>query len=69
MPITSDRVARSRFLDTSDQYLCNEVLIDSSRSHFHSEIQHPASKKKYENYTLVLKTSDRVARLLIIIAH
>ena len=37
-------------LDRSEQYLCNEVLFDGSGNHFHSEIQHPASKK-YENYT------------------
>ena len=45
------------------------MLINGSGSHFHSEIQHPAFKKKYENYTLVLITSDRVARLSILIAH
>ena len=44
------------------------MLFDGFRSHFHSEIQHPASKKD-ENYTLVLITSDRVARLSILIAH
>ena len=43
--------------------------MNGFRSHFHSAIQHPASKKKYENYTLVLITSDRVARLSILIAH
>ena len=37
-------------LNWSDQYLCNEVLFNGFRSHFHSEIQHPVSKK-YENYT------------------
>ena len=32
-------------LDRSIQYLCNEVLLDGSQSYFHSEIEHPASKK------------------------
>ena len=44
------------------------MLFDGSGSHFHSEVQDPASKK-FENYTQVLIFSDRVARLLIIIAH
>ena len=44
------------------------MLLDGSGNHFHSEIQHPASKK-YGNYTLVLITSDRVTILSIIIAH
>ena len=30
-------------LDRSIQYLSEKVLFDGSGSHFHSEIQHPAS--------------------------
>ena len=35
--ITSDRVARLSILKAHfiDQYLCNEVLFDGFRSHFH----------------------------------
>ena len=34
------------WIDRSTQYICNNVLIYGSGRHFHSEIQHPASKKK-----------------------
>ena len=45
------------------------MLFDGPGNHFHSEIQHPAPQKKYENYTLVLITSNRFARLSIQISH
>ena len=40
--ITSKRVARLSIY-TSDQHLCNEVIFDGFRSHFHSKVQHTAS--------------------------
>ena len=35
-------------LDRSIQYLSEKVLFDGSGSHFHSEIQHPASEKVWK---------------------
>ena len=55
-------------LDWSDQYLCNEVVLDGFRGHFHSDIQHPTSKK-YDNFTLVLITFGRVVRSSISFPH
>ena len=58
---TCDRVAILSILIAHQtgliNYLCNELLFDGFRSHFLSAIKHPASKKKYENYTLVLIAS------------
>ena len=56
-------------LDKFTQYLCNEVLINGFRSHFHSAIQHPASKKSMKIRPLVLITFGRVIRLSILMSH
>ena len=37
-------------LDRSIQHLSEKVLFDGSESHFHSEIQHPASYKVWKFY-------------------